>query len=60
MSKVNSTAQKVEIEGNPSVPQLTKTIGGTTYRVNIHFSQTAREKMSDKIVRLIKSEVLAG
>ena len=39
--------------------RYTKRIGGTTYNVFIHFSQTSRESLNDKIVRLIKSEALS-
>jgi len=35
---------------------LTKRIGQTTYKVNVHFSETSKETMSDKIIRLIKRE----
>ena len=36
--------------------QLTKRIGQTTYKVNVHFSETSKATMSDKILRLIESE----
>jgi len=36
--------------------RLTKRIGQTTYKVNVHFNETSKETMSDKIMRLIKSE----
>nr|WP_298543083.1 transposon-encoded TnpW family protein [uncultured Lachnoclostridium sp.] len=36
---------------------LVKTIGKTTYRVKVHFSTTSKETMSDKIKRMLKSEV---
>jgi len=34
--------------------RLTKRIGQTTYKVNVHFSETSKETMSDKIIRLIE------
>ena len=34
-------------------PVMIKKIGKTTYRVKIHFSETSKETMSDKIKRLI-------
>jgi len=37
---------------------LTKRIGSTTYKVSVHFSETSKETMGDKIVRLIKSEAV--
>ncbi len=34
-----------------------KRVGGTTYRVNVHFSKTSKESLTDKMLRLIKREV---
>lgn len=33
-------------------------IGSTTYKVRIHFSETAQESMEDKIIRLIGNETM--
>ena len=38
-------------------PIFRKTIGQTTYLVHVHFSQTAKETMEDKIKRLLREEV---
>lgn len=38
-------------------PDLVKKIGKTTYLVKIHFSETNRETMSDKIKRMLRNEV---
>ena len=35
---------------------FTKRIGHTTYRVGIHFSDTSRETMDEKIIRIIRNE----
>jgi hypothetical protein len=35
-----------------------RTIGGTTYQVHIHFSETSKENMKDKIFRMLESEVM--
>jgi len=35
---------------------FTKRIGSTNYRVNVHFSNTSRETMNEKIIRLIKND----
>lgn len=35
---------------------FTRRIGSTTYRVRVHFSDTSRETMNDKIIRLIKND----
>ncbi|NLO84721.1 MAG: hypothetical protein GX096_04725 [Clostridiales bacterium] len=37
---------------------LTKQIGQTTYKVNVHFSVTSKETKSDKIIRLIENEAV--
>ena len=34
-------------------PALIKTIGKTTYVVNVHFSEAVRETVADKLKRLI-------
>ena len=40
-------------------PDFVKRIGNTTYKVNIHFSTTSKETMSDKIMRLIQNDTVA-
>lgn len=35
-----------------------KTIGKTTYLVSVHFSQTSKETIKDKITRLLRGEVM--
>ena len=37
-------------------PALVKHIGKTTYIVNVHFSDTARETVADKLKRFIASD----
>lgn len=37
--------------------RMTKRIGSTTYKVNVHFSRTSKETMGDKILRLIENDV---
>ena len=34
-----------------------KTIGKTTYIVNVHFNETAKETLGDKIKRMMREEV---
>lgn len=38
-------------------PTMVRQIGKTTYRVRMHFSNTSRENMSDKIKRMLRNEV---
>lgn len=43
--------------GQKDAPALVKKIGKTTYVVRVHFSETSKETMSDKIKRILKNEV---
>lgn len=38
-------------------PCFSKLIGNTTYVVRVHFSETARETMGDKVKRLIREDI---
>ena len=38
-------------------PTVIKQIGKTTYIVRVHFSETAKETMEDKIKRMLRDEV---
>ncbi len=40
-----------------TAPVLVRKIGKTTYMVGIHFSQTSKETMDDKVLRLIKNDI---
>lgn len=44
------------IKSKPTVNKICRRIGSTTYRVNIHFSETSKENMQDKMLRLIKND----
>ena len=39
---------------------FTKRIGSTTYRVSVRFSQTSKETINDKILRMIRNESVIG
>jgi len=43
-----------------NIPQMTKKVGNTTYEVHIHFSETSKETMTDKVLRLIRNEVISN
>jgi hypothetical protein len=49
--KINTTPAETK------PPDLIKRIGKATYKVNVHFSTTSKETMSDKIMRLLRNEV---
>ena len=40
----------------PTEQRFTRRIGTTTYRIAVHFSETSKETMNDKIMRMIKNE----
>ena len=47
-----------EIISPPDKPVIIlKRIGSTTYQVMVHFSQTSRETINDKVTRMIHREV---
>ena len=35
---------------------FTRRIGSTTYRVGVHFSETSKETLNDKIMRLVRND----
>ena len=51
--QLQSVAQTEE----PEVPTFRRMIGGTTYIVGVHFSQTSKETLADKVKRLMVEEV---
>lgn len=40
-------------------PALVKNIGGTTFDIHIHFSETSKETFTDKVLRLIQNDTEA-
>ena len=42
---------------NSNFSYMTRRIGGTTYKVKVVFSDTEKETMEDKILRIIRNEV---
>ena len=53
---MNNTATHSTTTNTPC-PTVRKQIGKTTYIVRVHFSETAKETMEDKIKRLLREEV---
>ena len=39
---------------------IVRRIGGTTYKVKVAFSETEKETMEDKILRMIRNEVVTN
>ena len=55
MTQESIPAQEKPDKTDPAT--FTKRVGNTTYQVNVHFSKTSKETLTDKILRLIKREV---
>jgi len=60
MQTANSAAENNEPQTHAEPLRLTKRIASTTFEVSVHFSETSRETMEDKILRLIMREVKEG
>ena len=50
------SAAKTRSDAHAEPVMFYKRIGSTTYVVAVHFNQTGRETIEDKILRLIESE----
>jgi len=51
-------AESAAVKRNVAEPvTLLKRIGSTTYKVSVRFSETSKETMEDKLLRLIEREV---
>lgn len=57
MNHENTTPIATPVIQPNDAPAMVRKIGKTTYKVRVHFSDTSRETMSDKIKRMLKSEV---
>ena len=53
---MNNTATHSTTNNTPC-PTVRKQIGKTTYIVRVHFRETAKETMEDKIKRMLREEV---
>ena len=56
MQGANASARTSEPLIRKEPVNLLKKIGSTTYQVSVFFSETSRETMGDKIVRLMERE----
>ena len=57
MNHENTTPFTTPVIQPNDAPAMVRKIGKTTYKVRVHFSDTSRETMSDKIKRMLKNEV---
>jgi len=55
MKTENTT--KSEIKKEEPAYHFVRRIGQTTYRVNVHFSETSKETVEDKILRMLRNDV---
>ena len=52
-----ATTNATHAANNNATPVITRKFGNRAYEVYVHFSTTTNETMTDKIMRLIRSEV---
>ena len=52
--KMQTTTLKQELTRETKT--FTRRIGSTTYRVGVHFSETSKETLNDKIMRLVRND----
>ena len=50
----------LKMQTAPNGATITKRIGRTNFIVNVHFSETSKENMGDKFLRLIKNDLANG
>ena len=58
MNTIDTSTDNRPADGG-KIPKMTKKVGNTTYEVHIHFSETSKETMTDKVLRLIRNEVIS-
>jgi len=56
-STIITAADTAEPQSTKNNPTFKKRIRTTNYIVGIHFSTTAKENVSDKVLRLIKGDI---
>ena len=54
---MEQTAAKTKAAQTSPAGTFSMKLGKTTYMVGVHFSQTAKETMEDKIKRMLREEV---
>ena len=54
-SKTSRTAAPLDAK-----PDLVKRIGNTTFDIHIHFSETSKETLQDKLKRMILRDIQSG
>jgi len=58
-TRKQAVMQGRDAHAEPVHNMLLEKIGSTTYLVNVYFSHKSDETLSDKAVRLVKSEVIS-
>jgi hypothetical protein len=57
---MNNTIKNLTVKEPQEPYRFQKRIGSIVYEVEVHFNQDAKEKMNDKILRLIKRDLEAA
>lgn len=58
---MNKIINLTDVQNKPREPhRFKRRHGSTTYHVTAHFSQTSRETVEDKVIRMMKNEIASG
>ena len=58
MNKIDTT-NSTRSENDSGLPTMVQKLGNTTYDVYVHFSKTSKETMADKVMRLIRNDIIS-
>jgi len=56
----NSTATAQMPYSQAEATTIRRKIGNTVYRVSVHFSNTSKERLGDKVLRLARNDAMSG
>jgi hypothetical protein len=56
---MNFSRRRLDMDKNKD-QYIIRRIGGTVYRVRVAFSKTGKETMEDKILRIVRNEVVTN
>jgi len=56
MNTIDTTNASRPMNGY-QIPRITQKLGRTTFEVYVHFSETSKETLTDKVMRLIRNDI---
>jgi len=54
---LNNPTTKSKTPSAPTSTTITRKIGQTIYKIQIHFSKSSKETINDKLIRIIKNDI---